>query len=112
MSNDASSLQCAPAASWVTTWRKRSYFSNLASTRWHSVSWSTPGCSSQTPTIIIRLTSLSMRSHAVSTRDMRWRSGTDGGGVDGVRSGSDFAAAVRDAPGFVFAAVVGLLIGA
>jgi hypothetical protein len=29
------------------------------------------GLSSQTPTIIIRLTSLSMRSHAVSTRDMR-----------------------------------------
>jgi diazepam-binding inhibitor (GABA receptor modulating acyl-CoA-binding protein) len=29
------------------------------------------GVSSQTPTIIIRLTSLSMRSHAVSTRDMR-----------------------------------------
>ena len=32
-----------------------------------------PGCSSQTPTIIIRLTSLSMRSQAVSTRDMRSR---------------------------------------
>jgi hypothetical protein len=42
------------------------------------------GVSSQTPTIIIRLTSLSMRSHAVSTRDMR--SGAAAiGGLLGVR---------------------------
>ena len=38
-----------------------------------------PGCSSQTPTIIIRLTSLSMRSHAVSTRDMRSAASTASG---------------------------------
>src|SRR6185369_336323 len=45
------------------------------------------GCSSQTPTIIIRLTSLSMRSHAVSTRDMRSAVDVIGGSSRAVFSG-------------------------
>src|SRR4051812_24963008 len=72
MSKCSSSTQAAPIASCTTRWRKRSYFSSLSCTRSHSASYVMPGRSSQTPTIIIRLTSLSMRSQAVSTRDMRW----------------------------------------
>ena len=43
--------------------------------RSRSVASVMPGVSSQTPTIIMRLTSLSMRSQAVSTRDMRRSAG-------------------------------------
>src|SRR6478735_5627446 len=74
MSKSSSATQkAAPVASRTTPWRKRSYFRSFSATRAQSVSYATFGSSSQTPTIIIRLTSLSMRSHAVSTRDMRSR---------------------------------------
>ena len=52
--------------------------SSLSAMRSHSAACVMPGCSIQTPTIIIRLTSLSMRSHAVSTRDMRLAVATSG----------------------------------
>ena len=71
MSKSASSTQFAPIASGTTFSRKRSYFNSLSATRARRLAWLMPGRSSQTPTIIIRLTSLSMRSQAVSTRDMR-----------------------------------------
>ena len=71
MSKFSSGTHVAPIASATALWRKRSYFSSLLSMRSRSASSVRAGVSSHTPTIIIRFTSLSMRSHAVSTRDMR-----------------------------------------
>src|SRR2546423_243137 len=70
-SKRSSVTQRAPIVSSTTFWRKRSYLSSLSPTRSRSAASVIAGCSSHTPTIIIRLTSLSIRSQAVSTRDMR-----------------------------------------
>jgi len=71
MSKWSSSTHCAPIASSTTFWRKRPYFSSAVSTRSRRSAMASCGSISQTPTIIIRLASVSIRSQAVSTRDMR-----------------------------------------
>ena len=71
MSKWSSSTHCAPIASSTTFWRKRPYLSSAVSTRSRRSAMDSCGSISQTPTIIIRLASVSMRSQAVSTRDMR-----------------------------------------
>jgi hypothetical protein len=55
----------------TTFCRKRPYLSSEVSTRSRRSAMANCGSISQIPTIIIRLASVSMRSQAVSTRDMR-----------------------------------------
>ena len=71
MLNSASRTHVAPVASCTTFWVNRVYFSSRSSSRTHSASWLMPGLSTHTPTIIIRLYWLSIRSQAVSTLVMR-----------------------------------------
>mmetsp|Transcript_61510 Transcript_61510/g.148062 ORF Transcript_61510/g.148062 Transcript_61510/m.148062 type:complete len:218 (-) Transcript_61510:133-786(-) len=72
MSKSLSSTHSAPiSASSTTRWRKRGYFSSRSATRSRSAASVMPGRIDQTPTIIIKLASVSMRSQAVSTLDMR-----------------------------------------
>jgi len=66
-----SRTQVAPAASSSARWVKRAYGTMRSVTRSHKAAWVMPGLSSQTPTIIIRLALVSMRSQAVSTLLMR-----------------------------------------
>src|ERR1700760_1851790 len=71
MSKWSSSTHCAPIVSSTTFWRNRWYCSSAVSTRSRRSAIANCGSTSQTPTIIIRLASVSMRSQAVSTRDIR-----------------------------------------
>ena len=72
MSKSRSATHCAPSsASSTTFWRKRGYCSSRSATRSRNAVSVMPGRMDQTPTIIIRLASVSMRSQAVSTLDMR-----------------------------------------
>ena len=66
----ASGSQHIPFGPALGRCQNRGYFSKVACTRSHNALRVMPGLSTQTPTITMRLTALSMRSQAVSTDPM------------------------------------------